>query len=321
MSSSITRLRAHLVRLWHIDPALTATALLMVAMLGAFGVGLWLDPRTVLGAPVWLKPAKFAASVAIYCFTLVWLFGFIPTHIRARRVVGRTTVVAMLVEVGIIGVQSARGTTSHFNISTPLDGVLWAVMGLAIVAQTVSSVAVAVALFRQPFADRAFGWALRLGLVITIAGAALGGLMTRPTERQLAEMKAGQVSTSGAHTVGALDGGPGVAGVGWSREHGDLRVAHFLGLHAIQVLPLLALGLRRRRTSPARQTGLVLTLAGSYTGLLGLLLWQAQRGQALVAPDSTTLAALLLWASLSGVLVYKALGHRLLPSRTPMAVS
>jgi hypothetical protein len=311
MPSILAALWNRLGRLWRIDPALTATALLMIPLLGFFAVGLWLDPRTVLGAPVWSKPAKFAASIAVYCFTLVWLFGNIPSHVRTRRIVGRTTVVAMLVEIGIIGAQSARGTTSHFNVGSPLDAVLWAVMGLAIIAQTISSVAVAVALFRQPFADRALGWALRLGMVITIAGASFGGLMTRPTRAQLAEMKAGQVTASGAHTVGAPDGGPGLAAVGWSREHGDLRVPHFLGLHAVQVLPLLAFALRRTRASRDQQRQLVLTLAGSYVGLLALLLWQALRGQALIRPDTTSLTALLLWAGLSVAFVHRAFARRL----------
>jgi hypothetical protein len=315
MPTLIARSRTQLVRLWRIDAPLTATALVMLVLLGAFGLGLWLDPRTVLGAPVWLKPAKFAASIALYCLTLVWLFGFIPAHIRTRRVVSSVTTAAMLLELLIIGVQAARGTTSHFNVSTPLDAIAWIVMGLAIVVQTISSIAVAVALFRQRFEDGALGWALRLGMVITILGASLAGAMTQPTEGQLSEMKAGRVSVSGAHTVGAPDGSPGITATGWSREHGDLRVAHFLGLHALQVLPLLALALRRTRTSRAQRVQLVFALAGSYVGLVGIVFWQALRGQSLVAPDDTTLGVLLGWALLTGALIWRALAQRALPTR------
>jgi hypothetical protein len=83
---------------------------------------------------------------------------------------------------------------------------------------------------------------------------------------------------AGAHTVGAPDGGPGLAGTGWSTEHGDLRVPHFVGLHALQVLPLVALILARRRVRPAARTRLVFVSAAGYAALYVGLLVQALRG-------------------------------------------
>jgi hypothetical protein len=319
MSSLLSRSKGLVARLWHIDAPLTATALLMLVALAGFGLGLWLDPRLVLGAPVWLKPAKFAVSIAVYCLTLVWVFSQLPAHVRTRRVVGWVTAAAMLLEMVIIGGQAARGTTSHFNVSTPLDAVLWTVMGSAIVTQTLASIAVAVALFRERFADRALGWALRLGMVITIAGAFIGGVMTRPTPAQMAEMRSGRPAVSGAHTVGAADGGRGLALTGWSREHGDIRVAHFMGLHALQALPLLALALRRSRAARDQQVRLVFTAAGSYAALVGIVLWQALRGQSLIAPDATTAAALLAWLGMTLALAWRALTRRPLPSATAIA--
>jgi len=321
MSSLLARSKAQVVRLWRIDAPLTGTGLLMLVVLAACGAGLALDPRSVLDAPVWLKPAKFAASISVYSFTLAWLFGYLPSHARTRRVVGWMTAAAMLIEMGIIGAQAARGTTSHFNVSTPLNTALWATMGAAIVTQTISTIAVAVALFREKFADRALGAALRLGMVITIAGAFLGGAMTQPDEAQLAEMRAGRPAVSGAHTVGGTDGGPGVALTGWSREHGDLRVAHFMGLHALQVLPLLAFALRRTRIARSQQARLVMTAAGSYTGLVGILLWQALRGQSLVAPDAATVAALLGWFGLSAVFAWRAVARRALATGAIVSVA
>ena len=105
----------------------------------------------------------------------------------------------------------------------------------------------------------------------------------------------GHMPVAGAHTVGAPDGGPGLRGVGWSREHGDLRIPHFIGLHAIQALPLIALAIGRLTSVERRRVRLVLVGAGSYVGLFAILLWQALRGQPLIAPDMTTVVVLAAW--------------------------
>ena len=286
-----------LKRVWRSDRTLTASALLMLGALAVFLIGLAVDPRVITGAPAWLKPAKFAVSTAIYMFTLAWVFTYLGDWPRLRRRVGRATAAIFIAEVAIIALQAWRGTTSHFNVSTPLDATLFGIMGSAILVQTLLSVLVAVALWRQPFQNRALGWALRLGMVITIAGAFAGGLMTRPTAAQLAQVAVThQMPIAGAHTVGAADGGPGLPGVGWSVQHGDLRVPHFLGLHALQVLPILVWLLARRRVDEARRARVAIATGGSYATLFLILVWQALRGQALIGPDALTVGALIAWA-------------------------
>ena len=223
----------------------------------------------------------------------------------------------LVLEVAIIDLQAWRGTTSHFNVGTAFDGALFTIMGSAIVVQTLTSIAVAVALWRQRFDDRALGWALRLGMIITIIGASTGGLMTRPTAAQLEEVRAtGRMPIAGAHTVGAPDGGRGLPGTGWSLEHGDLRIPHFVGLHAIQVLPLFALAIRRRRLTESGRVRLVLVAASSYGSLFAILLWQALRGQSLVQPDGVTIIALIAWAiSTAAGRVARGARHAPLPSQ------
>lgn len=268
-------------RLWRGDRILTATAGLMLVALAGFAAGLWLDPRLITGAPAWMKPAKFALSTAVYMLTLAWIFSWLPAWRRTRRLVSWTTATVFVVEVAIIAFQAWRGTTSHFNVATRFDAALFAVMGAGIALQTLVSIAVAVVLWRQAFPDRALGWALRLGMTLTILGASTGGLMTRPTATQLADAKAGgTITVAGAHTVGALDGGPGLPVTGWSTRAGDVRVAHFIGIHALQALPLLALAVRRR---PARQRErLVLTGAAAYALLFAATLAQALAGRPLL---------------------------------------
>jgi hypothetical protein len=182
-------------------------------------------------------------------------------------------------------------------------------MGTAILVQTIAAGAVVLALWRQRFSDEAMGWALRAGMTITLIGAASGGLMTRPTEAQLAEARrTHRIAAVGAHTVGAPDGGVGLPGTGWSRAHGDLRVPHFLGLHAMQALAIMAL-LVRRRVGPAAAATLVRVAGVSYAALFGILLWQALRGESVVAPSAAAIGIMGVWAVITAVAAWAASGH------------
>ena len=304
--------------LWKTHAPLTAVSLLMVAALAACAVGLIVDPRVVAGASAWLKPAKFAASTATYGFTLAWLLGYLPDWTRTRRAAGWVTAVVFVIEVGTISLQAWRGTTSHFNVATPLDKAIFATMGVAILVQWCASIAVTIALWQQRFGDVALGSAVRLGMVVSIAGAAIGGLMTRPTSTQLASARAShQLAAVGAHTVGGPDGGPGLPGTTWSTRHGDLRVPHFVGLHAMQVLPVISLGLARRRRAIDERRRLVRVAAASYAALTLILLWQALRGQSLVSPDAATLTAFGVWA----VATAAAAVRRFEPAAAPSALA
>ncbi len=295
---------------WRTSPPLVAVGALALALLAASLAGVAVDPRTITGVPAWLKPAKFAASIAIYALTLTWVFFHLPAWTRTRRVIGWITAVVFVVELAIIDLQAWRGTTSHFNVGTPFDRTLFTIMGAAIVTQTLTSIAVAVALWRQAFDDRTLGWALRLGMSITIVGAFSGGLMTRPTGEQVADMRAPRLpAVVGAHTVGGPDGGPGLPVTGWSAGHGDLRVPHFVGLHALQALVLISVPLRRRRW-PGRVAGRVMVTIGvSYGALFAILLWQALRGEPVIAPGPAVVTVLAAWSVLTAAGLWRCLGR------------
>ena len=301
------RLRRLVETLWRESRPLTATGILMLAVLAASLAAMGVDHREILGVPRWLKPVKFAVSTAIYAFTLAWIFTALPDRRRLKVIVGWVISVVVVLEVFLIDLQAARGVTSHFNVGTTFDAAVFGIMGVSILIAWIAAIALTVALFRHRFADEAFGWAVRLGMLITILGQATGGLMTTPTEAQLAAARTSRITVAGAHTVGAPDGGAGLPFTGWSRDHGDIRVAHFIGIHAMQLLPAAA-WLIGPLGSAARRRRAVLLMAASYFALFAILLAQALTGQALLQPQGPIAIAFGAWAitAITGVVLITA---------------
>lgn len=248
-------------------------AVAMAVLVPVLAVLAIVDDRVLLGAPLWFKPLKFAVSFVAYAGTLAWLLGQLRE--RALHRTGWVIVAASAVEMVIIVGQAARGVGSHFNVATPFDANLFAVMGATVVVLWLATLAVALRFLREPGRDRAAGAAVRLGLGVSLLGMAVGFVMV----------------ATGAHTVGLPDGGPGLPLVGWSTTGGDLRIAHFIGMHALQGVPLLAAALAATgRLDEHTRVRIVRIAAAAWTGLVVLLTAQALRAQPLLSPDALTLA-------------------------------
>jgi hypothetical protein len=250
----------------------TAVAMTVLAVITA-GLAM-LDQRTLVGAPLWFKPLKFSISIALYSLALAWMLGQLKE--RAMRRTAWVIVAGLVLEMVIIVGQAARGQMSHFNDDGGVGTVLFAIMGATITVVWFATLAIALRFLREPGRDRAMALAIRLGLVVSLVGMAVGF----------------ELSANGGHSVGVPDGGPGLFFVGWSTTGGDLRIAHFVGLHALQVLPLVAALLAQRSLPEAIRARIVWSVGLGYLGLVLLLLWQALRAQPVFAPDGLTLGAL-----------------------------
>ena len=274
-------------------------------------VGLVVDPRMITNAPAWMKPAKFASSILIYGATLWLLLPAISDRPVFVRVVSWVVAIGLGLEMALIALQAARGTMSHFNTATSFDALVFRVMGATIMVVWLLTMVVAAFFFRRHLAHPALTWGVRLGFIGTILGMGVAILMTLPTPEQQQAAVAGVAPViQGAHAVGVADGGPGLPLVGWSTTGGDLRVAHFFGLHALQAVPLFALLLMRVSPSwlPARgQAQIVATAGVAWIALTLLLMWQALRGQPVTAPDALTVAGLLSIAIATGALAFLVL--------------
>ena len=185
------------------------------------------DHRMVLGINVWVKPSKFLLATGIYFLTLAWIFTQLDSW-RPRRMRRLSRVLAMVlnVEVALIVMQGARGVQSHFNQATPFDAIVYAMMGILILSSTIIMAYLTWIAWSKPMkTSQAMKWAIRLGLLLFMLSSLEGGLMVRDM----------------SHTVGAADGGAGISFLNWSTEGGDLRIAHFAGMHGLQLFPLMVL--------------------------------------------------------------------------------
>jgi hypothetical protein len=282
---------------------LAVTAVAMAGLAAVAAAGIVVDDRVLLGVPIWLKPFKFAISLVVYTGTLAYLIGSLqdgsPRGKPARHAawLGNVIVAASFIEMAVIVGQVVRGRRSHFNVETPLDSALWSVMAVTILMLWIATALIGLVLLRHHEGDRPTVLAVRYGLLISLAGMAVGFLMTQPTGEQRAAFADGPPAVVGSHSVGVAEGGPGLPLVNWSTTGGDLRVAHFIGLHALQALPLLAFGLARaaRRwpvLRPSRsRTRLVGLGAVGMAGATALTTWQALRGQPVASPDALTLGS------------------------------
>ena len=238
------------------QPLLFNTAIAHLVLFVVFAVSATVDDMQVTGINRWIKPMKFSASIAIYLGTLAWLWPVAVASAAAKRRAAWVLAGTLIFEIIVIAGQAARGVRSHFNIDTPADAVLFQLMGVAILANIAAAAFVCAWTFRA--VPSAYNWGVRLGLLLFVVFALEGGIMARRL----------------AHAVGAPDDGPGLPVLNWSLTGGDLRVAHFIGMHALQALPLIGY---KTRSIPAVAAAFAVWAALSIAAL-----WHALAGMPLM---------------------------------------
>lgn len=252
-----------ITQLYRRNPLLSVVGWFHMGLLVIFLLLIPFDSRLITGINPWIKPSKFAISITIFSWTMAWILFYFTNRPKGVKIYSILFALTMLVEMAIITVQAARGTNSHFNVfSSPLNGMLFALMGVFITINLIVTIILLIDFFRLPTSlAKPMLWAIRLGLFTMILASFEGFAMTSML----------------SHTVGATDGGPGLLVVNWSTIAGDLRVAHFLGIHGLQVFPLFAFMLTKAiKELPTRaKTSMVISFAILYMLLMNFTLWQA----------------------------------------------
>lgn len=283
---------------WH--RPLVATGIGFAALALFALTAMLFDDRTLLGESVWVKVFKFALAFAAHNFTLAWLIRHMT---RARRFgwwAGTAFAAISVPEVGVIAMAASLGTYSHFNSSEALPNlIVQSTFQYGVPFLLVINLLMGIVVLRQRLVDRAVTAVIRWGLLLSSLGMASAFFILSAAEqphRTVQDAYGNEVELGAGHGIGDPDGN-GMLLTGWSTTGGDLRVPHFIGLHGIQVLITAALvlsalavrfaWLRDERT----RARIVHSLSLGYLGLFTTTVWQALRGQSLIAPDAATLAA------------------------------
>lgn len=254
-------------RLWTDAPALTMLALILTLGLFPLCAAMALDLREFQGQSPWLKPVKFHSALAIFVVTLAFFARYMPEATRqgrAWRWFTGAVVFAITAECVWLWGAAALNTASHFNTDHPVFSAVYTLMGALAVLLTSASLAMGLSIWRNPAAGLTKGvrLSIALGLILTFL---------------LTVITAGYMAGQPGHFVGQPVTGAALPIFGWSREVGDLRVAHFLATHALHGLPLW--GLVAARMGDARgAVTLVWGGAALYTILVMATFLQAVNG-------------------------------------------
>jgi hypothetical protein len=213
----------------------------------------------VYGVNAWYKPFKFAFSTLTFVWAMAWYCYYLPNF--NITLFNWSVIILLGFEIAYIAFQASKGQLSHYNISTPVYSALYTMMALAASAVTIYTAYVGFLFFKYSFPELPmyYVWAIRLGIIIFVIfsfqGFAMGSRMN--------------------HSVGALNDNSTIYILGWSKVVGDLRIAHFIGMHAVQVLPILSFYL-------LKNSKLTIVLSLIYALLATLTLIQAFKGKPLI---------------------------------------
>jgi len=250
------------------EPLFAGTAVCLAVAMLPTALAMALDPRTLLGVNVWMKPLKFEIALIVYTLTLAWFAGWLPKGTTQKAWYRRFSAVVafcIIAEIAWLLGAAALGEASHFNRTNPVLAALYPVMGLFAVILTSAAAVYGVLILRDASGalSPAFRLSLGLGLVLTFV---------------LTVIVAGFMSGWNSHFVG---GNPsdaeGLPFVGWARDGGDLRVAHFFATHAMHIIPLFGFAVSRMLGAGQARMA-VIAFSAVFTVLVGYCFAEALMG-------------------------------------------
>jgi len=263
----------YVAALFRNEPVFAGMALLLLFAMAPTLTAMAIDVRTYNGINIWDKPFKFELAIFVYIATLAWYAGWLPRQFLENRIYRAFSLVvaaAIILEMVWIAGAAANGVGSHFNVAYPLMRAIYGLMGFLAVTLTSASLVYGIVFLRDRDSrlDPTVRLSLGLGLVLTFVTTVV---------------VAGYMSTTPGHWVGGnLSDAEGSLLMGWARDGGDLRVAHFFATHAMHFIPAAGL-IASMALAPAPASMAVYAASFAYVALVGYTFMQALAGQPFLA--------------------------------------
>lgn len=237
---------------------LANVGLIYLIIAGILCLLMLIDSRHLFGVSIWNKPIKFFISTTVLLWTIAWIMEEIQAQKQVKFIsIGVLTCLSL--ELILISFQAIQGKASHFNVTNPIDGMIFGLMGLVIFINSLFFIYLFYLFLKVKSIAPGYKVGILSGLFIFLLGGYEGYLM------------ASRLS----HTVGAADGQEGIFFLSWAKEYGDLRIYHFLGLHALQVLSLFGWFFFKEKPKA------MLLVSGIYFLLSSGTLWLALQGRSI----------------------------------------
>ncbi len=249
------------------NPLLAKLGLFFLILAVFLGLYATVNTETILGINSMIKPLKFALSTWIYAWTMAYLLFYVNNQIRVKWYSILATFV-MLYENAVITIQALRGKLSHFNQTELLGGILYAIMGVLIVWLTTATLIISLIFIFQKtnIISKPFALSIKIGLLLFVIFSFMGGYM----------------SVINSHNVGGKIGEAGLTFLNWSTLFGDLRVAHFFGIHSLQVIPILGFFVSTNIKNESKASLMIWLGSIIYLGFVCFTLMQAINGMPFV---------------------------------------
>ena len=176
------------------------------------------DDTQVLGKNAWVYPFKYYFSIGIFIWSMGWYLYYLNNTIQ-RNILIWAFLLTTLVQSTFVLINSIRGLPSFYNPETPFDKMMFGIQTINNIIFIVLMIVTTYLFYFQKKNSKSqhFTWAIRMGMLIFLVGLFIGVYMMLLNNHAIVD------------TIKLKN-----------EKQGNFKVPFFLGIHGLQIIPLLS---------------------------------------------------------------------------------